>query len=527
MADDHSLPLSETPGARSQRLILAGSLLTGLSVAAILLATSPMLPMTWDEGNAINRAAGIGQGQWQYTTQMEGHPAFYGIVIFLGQALSSGWLPPLASARLGPILLFGVASGAMFWRLASDYSLAAGLTGTAALVIQPRLFAHAHFAGLDGTLSACWVLAWAFFPVHGERWRAAGWGILLGLTMGAKATGWLAPLPFLAWAAVRREWVAWRTLAIGLPVALAAFYAVNPPLWSEPVQGLLTFFDLNRHRHGFNVTTQFLGQMYDLHHPLPWYNTIFWTLATVPVGVLVLSGFGTERSLRTRGDRGAALLLIANWLVLLIIRALPLAPPHDGERLILPSFAMLAALAGIGGARIIELAGAPFRKHAIGAVAALCAGSATSVAWYAPQWLSYYSLLVGGLPGATSLGMEPTYYWDGLDRSVLCWLDANSGPQEKIHFSASSRENLALLRQWGVLTRDFQRQAPGRYRWYVLQRRPSAMLPFDLWLVDRGQPAFQKKVRSGGWGPWRLDVPIVEVYPFEQYVQAVVATWKK
>ena len=32
-----------------------------------------------------------------------------------------------------------------------------------------------------------------------------------------------------------------------------------------------------------------------------------------------------------------------------------------------------------------------------------------------PVPLSYFSPIVGGLPGATALGMEPTYYWDGLD----------------------------------------------------------------------------------------------------------------
>ncbi len=97
-----------------------------------------------------------------------------------------------------------------------------------------------------------------------------------------------------------------------LLVALAAFYAVNPPLWNEPVQGLLTFFDLNRHRHGFNVTTQFLGQMYIFTIPCPGTTPHLLTLATVPVGAGVV-GLQTERLLRPAAT-GAGMLLIANWL---------------------------------------------------------------------------------------------------------------------------------------------------------------------------------------------------------------------
>ena len=48
----------------------------------------------------------------------------------------------------------------------------------------------------------------------------------------------------------------------------------------------------------------------------------------------------------------------------------------------------------------------------------ICGASAVNLRWYAPQWLSYYSLAIGGLPGATALGMEPTYYWDGLDQTA-------------------------------------------------------------------------------------------------------------
>jgi hypothetical protein len=140
--------------------------------------------------------------------------------------------------------------------------------------------------------------------------------------------------------------------------------------------------------------------------------------------------------------------------------------------------------------------------------------------WYAPQWLSYYNLLVGGLPGATALGMEPTYYWDALDGEVLAWLDQHTPAGAKVAFAAPSPENLELMSRWGLLRVEYRDEAPGTFRWYVLQRRPSAWQPADKWLIAHGHPAFQKTIRHGGWGFWRLTEPLIEVYPYAEYEAA-------
>jgi 4-amino-4-deoxy-L-arabinose transferase-like glycosyltransferase len=457
-----------------------GSIVAAVACAVILLATSPPLPMVWDEGNAILRAERLPQ-QWPYTIREEGHPALYGIVIALGQRLAPAWLAPLDAARLGPMLLWALATGAMFYRMARDYSPAAGVGAVAALLLMPRVFAHAHFASLDGPLTSCWVLAWATFapalrafpneagtsrkerprnnlgtvPIFAQRkwdcppsipvarWAVVVlWGITLGMTLSCKATGWLAPLPFLAWAAVFRGRDAvgrpfqgvnnglerpFYIVTAGLAVALVTFFLLNPPLWHDPVQGWATFFRLNLDRAaqpGLNISTQFFGRMYNLDYSLPWYNTLVWTAVTVPVGILVLGLIGVAAVLRRWREDRAGMLLLANWLVLLVVRALPGTPPHDAERLILPSFAFLAALAGVGCHAVLRKpaladklpvapTGLPARPKrpwhtiAIGTLILLYAGSATSLCWYAPQWLSYYNLLIGGLPGATALGMEP------------------------------------------------------------------------------------------------------------------------
>ncbi len=534
---------------RSDASRFAAAALAAVATLLLLVLTSPRLPMGWDEGNAIHRAEGIQRwasrwkagrnaalfapmsreaidADWQYTTRIDGHPALYGIVLALGHGLGRSWLAPLESWRLGPMLLFALAAGAMFYRLAADESLVAAIGGVAALLLMPRLFAHAHFASFDGPLTSCWILAWAAFaPARRDRRWAPWFGLLLGMTLSAKGTGWLAPLPFLAVAALARDRRALGALALALPVALATFLLFNPPLWHQPLAGFAAFLDFNAHRAAhaeLNVATCFFGRLYDARHPLPWYNTLFWTGVTVPVGILVLAAIGVGCVLRRRPADRAGQLLIAQWLVLLLVRALPIAPPHDAERLILPSFAFLAALAGIGAAKVAGTRRVPFWT-AHGVCLLLYAASVLNLFWYAPQWLSYYNLLIGGLPGATALGMEPTYYWDGLDRSVLDWLQTHTRPGEKVEFAAGAWENLELMRAWGTLRCEYQPQSPGEFRWYVLQRRASAWQPADRWLIEHARPAFAKAIRPNGFGPWRLDVPLVEIYSYDRYLEAADA----
>lgn len=511
--------------------------LAGVVCFFLLSATTPILPIVWDEGNAIERSDGILawfanprawnalgiESHWRYTTQVEGHPAFYGVIIAAGRAVASPFLPPLYAARFGPIILFSIAAGALYWRVARDVSPTAAFAAVASLLLLPRMFAHAHFASIDGPLVSCWILTWtAFAPARGSRRRSLVWGLFLGMTLSTKATGWLAVPPFVLWALVYRDRGAARTLAIGIPTAILTFFFLNPPLWPAPVEGLTTFFQMNLFRRelgGLNISILFLGRMYNLDYPLPWWNTLFWTATAVPVPVLAAAAVGLVNTLREcRTDR-LGMLVLFNWVVLLIARAVPGTPVHDGIRLFLPSFAFLAIFAGLGTDRILRWASRrrPIFKASIrGAVAAAGVLMAANLAWYAPQWLSHYNFLIGGLPGANAAGMEPTYYWDGLDDTVLDWLNTHTLEGQKVRFGASSPTNLDFLHRWGRLKPDIHPDAPGRFRWYVIQNRPSGLSPSDQELLKTRPPALVKRIRHGGWGPWRLDVPVVWVFETER-----------
>ncbi len=137
---------------------------------------------------------------------------------------------------------------------------------------------------------------------------------------------------------------------------------------------------------------------------------------------------------------------------------------------------------------------------------------AQSALWRcAPQWLSYYSPLVGGLSGAEAIGFEPTYYWDSLDGSVIRWLNEHTKPDERVRFATGPLRNLRWLARWGVLTCDTDPDSTKPVRWYVLQRRESAWSDADRWLVENATPAHEKRL---------LATPLLDIYEFADFRRA-------
>jgi 4-amino-4-deoxy-L-arabinose transferase-like glycosyltransferase len=411
----------------------------------------------------------------------------------------------------------------LFYRLRRDYQLwIVPVVAIGVLLTMPRMFAHAHFATLDGPLTAAWVLAWAAFAPACRRWYFTPlFGVALGLTLAAKFTGCFALAPFVAWAAVYRDRRAAAVLTVSVPVALGVFIALNPPLHAEPLAGLRTFFELNLNRvdhRGLNITTQFFGRMYDLDHPLPFYNSLVWTMIVVSPMSLLLAGIGIVATVRRWRTDPVSLLLVFQWATLIIVRATPWAPPHDGVRLFLPSFAFLAALAGVGAGRGLyrdtlyspkKIVAQGWAKVMIGIV--LTMGTVDLISYF-PHGLSFYNRLIGGLRGATALGMEPTYWWDSLDAESLAWLACNTGPGEKIAFAAAPPKNLLLLKRWGRLA-NLPSDA-GTFRWYVIQRRPSAWSPADRWLIEHVKPAYQRCFKG---------VALLDVYDYADFEKALTA----
>ena len=523
--------------AADRRIVAIGGLLVFTAVLAGMLATAPRMAIAWDEAYTLDRLARVRlwfealadppafAEKWpdlpirktresvrvpvpsEVDTRAElfshdvlawfwpfardephGHPPFYAIVAMAGDLVAPHW-PELARARIGTMVAFSLAAGAIFMALARRRGLAAGLVGAAAWSLQPHLFGLGHYATYDALLSSLWVAAVLAFgsavergdPVRGRP--HLGWslalGVLIGWAAGTKLTGWLLPLPLLACAILWRDPRAWRTWLYAGASAVLTIYLFTPPFWVHPFSGVVEFFRSNLGRQEtIPIRVMFLGHLYETpRESLPPYNTVAWTLFVTPVGFLLLAIWGECQSARhIRTDRLGAAVLV-NWIFLLVLRALPGSPGHDGVRQFLPAFGMLAILAGLGaGAAVAKLGN---RGKALLTIAVL--EGLTSVIILMPTPLSYFSPLIGGTPGASRIGLEPTYYWDSLDDKALAKVDALAGPGGRVAFVANP---IAFYyQQTGRLRSDLYAGTGPPPDVFVVQNRPGNLRPEVLRVI--------------------------------------------
>jgi hypothetical protein len=335
-------------------------------------------------------------------------------------------------------------------------------------------------------------------------------GLILGCAAATKLTGWFLPLPFLAWAIWYRERRAFAVWLTGMAVAGVVLFAVIPPWWTDPIGGVLRFLHSNvRRDESINIKTMFLGTIYNTPKgSLPWYNTIAWTVLVTPVGFLVFGLLGVASAVSRRRTDPVGLLIAGHWAFLMILRALPHTPGHDGVRLFVPAFGMLALLGGLGARALLDWS----PRWGTPAIIVAVAEGVVSLAVMMPVPLSYFSPIVGGLRGAAALGMEPTYYWDAMNPEARRWLADHTPPGHSFIIVGFSTSWL-YLRGTGDLPRrlyllDPDPRYPAPPRWYVLQNRPGSFSDIDRALAARGKAAFVVT---------KLGVPLVWIFPFAEF----------
>lgn len=562
-----------TPVGVPSRIAVLGGLATAVATALLMVATSPRMAIVWDEGFTLGREERVRQWfqalgdpagfarTWQPPTPLEtlvpqdderppprdridsvpellrapaiewfwpfarqephGHPPFYALVGLIGDVVAPSW-EPLARARLGPLLAFSLTAGAIFAAVARRAGTWPAVAAAAAWSLSPQLFGHAHYAHYDGLLTCLWtgsILAFAAAvePAPGRpdsSWRPRWmwvllFGALAGCAAGTKLTGWFLPLPAIAWTALYRDRRAVISLLAGGLVAAAVLYAIVPPWWLNPVGGVEAFLASNLSRaRTTRIPTLFLGHVYVTpRSSLPWYNTLAWTAMVTPIGFLLLGLGGVAVALRRARTGPFAVLILLHWAFLLALRALPSAPGHDGVRQFLAAFGVFALLVGLGAAGLIRQS----PRWGRGLIAAAVAEGAVSVVLILPVPLSYFSPLVGGLPGAARLGMEPTYYWDSLGDEARAWIDAHTPPGRSVLF-ATNPTSWSYLRQSGRLATPVAGLEPdaGEPAWYVVQNRPGMFRPVDRALVDRLGPDHVLASKFG--------VPLLWAFPFSAYL---------
>jgi hypothetical protein len=365
----------------------------------------------------------------------------------LGHRLTRGWVSLFASYRIGHCLLMAATVGIVFGAFASSHGFAVASVVAGSLLLMPPLFGYAHFAAMDMPLSCFWILTiLGWLRSETSRGMALLTALACGLGLATKATFLLLPALLLLWTLVCRRWSWWRAGLIVLGVAPLVTLALCPMWWAAPLARPLHFV-LKEFLHTdliWNFDTYYLGEVYPGH--LPWHNAIVLPAVSVPPWTLALALVAALSWFWT-WDAALGLWLMAAAVVP-ALRLLPQCPAHDGIRLMLPSIACLAPLAGLGFAVLIRrwsLLGSG-RGRALLAAAVVALNARAVVAMH-PFELSYYSEAVGGLAGAARLGFEVTFWSDAMTPQVLQEIQDRLPPRAKIVLFPSMQAR-TLLRQW-------------------------------------------------------------------------------
>jgi len=482
--------------SHNQKQAAIGVLLALITLTSIV-ATLPDTGITWDEPLYIKASRGymtwlglLRRGilqrdlseplsdavivrWWVQDPTLELHPPLGKFLSGLTWAALRSILGDIAAFRFGNAMLFSLLVAMVFWWVASAYNTVSGVFAALSLVLMPRMFFHAHLANIDTTVAITWFLAMYLFWRFESR---PGWlpvvvtGLFYGLALGTKMNAAVMPLVWGIWVLMfRRNWRSMWRLVATTAIGLGAFIAMWPWLYHDTVNRLLYYFLMASR---FKDRPQFyLGRT--LPH-VPWHYPFVITLAVVPLVITVMYLLGISQVLRRHSSvgqrRGKAWdemgwLLLLNALTPLLFGATGLQAAYSGERHFIPAYPYLACLAGVGFGGVLDVLGASCRSFyprvdagkvrliMVGVLVSLLVPPLLSIVRIHPYQLSYYSELVGGLPGATRLGLETTF-WCETYQAALPYLDKNAEPAASVW--AENPFVLRFYQRHGMLRGDLE-----------------------------------------------------------------------
>lgn len=414
-------------------------------------------------------------------------------------------LPIYAMAITGALFQADVADFLLAVRLATGFQFAllaviiylfvkceagrpAALFATVLTVFSPRLFAHSLMATYDVPMCLFWVATTITFylGMRSRRWALFS-GFVFGLALLTKVNAFLLPAALWPWALVFHRKKALPAIASMCVIGPVVFFAGWPWLWMHPVgnlaeylvdkfpKGVVPRFILSWTGTGAIgwrevAKTLYFGKVSP--SGAPWHYPYVMFVITMPLATLWGVASSVSAARRGEGQRGLLALLWWSIIVGLSVFAFVMTP-FDGVRLFLAVLPLAAMAAGVGLWRV-----AARGRWALAAVIALVALSpGVEFFLYEPYGMSYYSPLVGGLPGAEKLGMEVTYYGEAIDPAGLAAINSRAREGDRVTY--------------GPLFKKLPLRMPDQYiRYGRLKMGLVSAAPWDDWdffvFVNRG-----------------------------------------
>jgi 4-amino-4-deoxy-L-arabinose transferase-like glycosyltransferase len=343
----------------------------------------------------------------------------------------------------------------------------AGLVAALSFAWMPRVFFHAHLACFDMPVTALLLItSYAFArSLDGSLAWAIATGVLYGLLLDTKHNAWLLPGAFGLHLLITRGRSAVRELRAGhfavphafwamLVISPLVLYAGWPWIWHDTAARLREYAQFHLQHEYYNM--EFLGQTY-WKPPMPRLYAWVMTLATVPGVTLLLFAVGIVAS--ALKPCSTALL----WLLCLLMCYAPwwseATPIFGGTKHWLTAYPFLCLFAGSGfqhaAGRIAELMkGQAWARVSRPAFAASVLIGPLCMTLHSEPWgLSFYTPLVGGAPGAASLGLNRTF-WGYTTGAVQGFINQHAPPRASVFVHDTALQSWEMLRADGRVRAD-------------------------------------------------------------------------
>ncbi len=463
-----------------------------LGYACLLLATSRSLGFMRDEGFYF--VAARHYGAWfellgqdpaaaltreaidRYWSVNHEHPSLIKALF----ALSHRWLGDVlgetsASFRLPAMLMSSAAVAVVFDWGRRAYGRAGGLVAALSFAFIPRVFFHAHLACFDLPVCAMWLITSYLYARAYDEPRP---GLLLlaglsfGLLLDTKHNSWLFPgvvalhfaltrgLPALrelrharpAWKLLPRVWLS--LLLLGPLV----FYALWPWIWHDTAARLREYVAFHTGHEYYNM--EFLGRTY-WKPPMPRGYAWLMTLGTVPLVTLALGLAGVAAAFRARAVSARLRSDYVLWGACLLVSYAPWwssgTPIFGGTKHWMTAYPFLCLFAGLGFVKVCEAARSLsprlLRPSLLGA--ALLLGPVVMTLHAHPFGLSAYTPLVGGAPGAASLGLNRTF-WGYTTQGLAPFINQRAPARGTVYVHDTALQSFAMFQEDGRLRRDLR-----------------------------------------------------------------------
>ncbi len=387
-------------------------------------------------------------------------------------------------------------------------SRAAGVVAAGGLALMPRVFYHAHLDCFDMPVAAMWLLTtyvyWLSLSKKGIAWPLLT-GVLYGLLLNTKHNSWLLPFALVAHLLFVRGFEllgALRTRRFGealrlIPTSLwfmasvgpLVFYATWPWIWFDTFERLRQYVIFHTRHVYYNM--EFLGQTY-FEPPFPRSYAPLMTLATVPAVTLALGCAGFGMALLAVGKRcaprwsalrnrqwSAALAPAAHdddaadlagkdldtkalWALCILVSYAPWlssgSPIFGGTKHWITAYPFLTMFGAVAFVKVVRsardaLSNSAARPLTRGPIIELLLCASVLIAPFAitahshPWGLSAYTPVVGGSPGAATLGLNRSF-----------WGYTTGAVQDEINELAKRRAKVFVhdtaIASWRMMSRD-------------------------------------------------------------------------